>query len=31
MAKYNREEVLRSLYSYRDNLNNIIRLIEAED
>ena len=30
MAKYNREELLRSLYSYRDNLNEIINLIEAE-
>ena len=31
MAKYNREEVLRSLYSYRDNLDKITSLIEAED
>jgi len=31
MAKYNREEVLRSLYSYRNNLDNITKLIEAED
>ena len=31
MAKYNREEVLRSLYSYRDNLDKITGLIEAED
>ena len=31
MAKYNREEVLRSLYSYRDNLAKITNLIEAED
>ena len=30
MAKYNREEVLRSLYSYRDNLDKIISLIESE-
>ena len=31
MAKYNREEVLRSLYSYRDNLDRIANLIETED
>ena len=31
MAKYNRKEVLRSLYSYRDNLDSITQLIEAED
>ena len=31
MAKYNREEVLRSLYSYRDNLDKITNLIEAEN
>ena len=31
MAKYNRQELLRSLYSYRDNLDEIIDLIEAED
>ena len=31
MAKYNRQEVLRSLYSYRDNLDKITSLIEAED
>ncbi|MEM8675022.1 MAG: prephenate/arogenate dehydrogenase [Cyanobacteria bacterium P01_G01_bin.67] len=30
MAKYNREELLRSLYSYRDNLDGIINLIEEE-
>ncbi|MEM9509228.1 MAG: prephenate/arogenate dehydrogenase [Cyanobacteria bacterium P01_E01_bin.35] len=30
MAKYNREELLRSLYSYRDNLDRIINLIEEE-
>ncbi|WP_319420866.1 prephenate/arogenate dehydrogenase [Pleurocapsa sp. FMAR1] len=30
MAKYNRTELLRSLYSYRDNLDEIIDLIEAE-
>lgn len=30
MAKYNREELLRSLYHYRDNLNEIINLIEGE-
>lgn len=30
MAKYNQEEVLRSLYRYRDNLDGIINLIEAE-
>ncbi len=30
MAKYNREELLRSLYSYRDNLDEIIGLIEGE-
>ena len=31
MAKYNRQELLRSLYSYRDNLDKITNLIEAED
>ena len=31
MAKYNREELLRSLYSYRDNLDEIIGLIEGEN
>ena len=31
MAKYNREELLRSLYSYRDNLDAIIDLIEGEN
>ena len=31
MAKYNRQEVLRSLYSYRDNLEQVTNLIEAED
>lgn len=31
MAKYNRAEVLRSLYSYRDNLDKIANLIETED
>ncbi|MCC0177941.1 prephenate/arogenate dehydrogenase [Waterburya agarophytonicola K14] len=31
MAKYNREELLRSLYSYRDNLDGIISLIEEEN
>lgn len=30
MAKYNREELLRSLYNYRDNLDDIVGLIEAE-
>ena len=30
MAKYNREELLRSLYSYRDSLEGIIDLIETE-
>ena len=30
MAKYNREELLRSLYSYRDNLDEIISSIESE-
>ena len=30
MAKYNREELLRSLYSYRDNLDEVIGLIEEE-
>ena len=30
MAKYNREELLRSLYSYRDNLDKIISSIESE-
>ncbi len=30
MAKYNREELLRSLYNYRDNLDGIIDLIEGE-
>jgi len=30
MAKYNKEELLRSLYSYRDNLSEIIGLIEGE-
>ena len=30
MAKYNRDELLRSLYGYRDNLNEIIALIEGE-
>ncbi|MGD1919243.1 MAG: prephenate/arogenate dehydrogenase [Pleurocapsa sp.] len=31
MAKYNRSELLRSLYSYRDNLDGIIDLIEKEN
>ncbi len=31
MAKYNQEELLRSLYSYRDNLAEIIDLIEEEN
>jgi len=31
MAKYNREELLRSLYNYRDNLEQIIGLIESEN
>ena len=31
MAKYNREELLRSLYSYRDNLSETIDLIEREN
>ena len=31
MAKYNREELLRSLYIYRDNLDEIISLIEGEN
>ena len=30
MAKYNREELLRSLYSYRDNLDEIINSIQEE-
>ena len=30
MAKYNRDELLRSLYGYRDNLDRIIALIEGE-
>ena len=30
MAKYNREELLRSLYNYRDNLDEIINLIEEK-
>ena len=30
MAKYNQQELLRSLYSYRDNLDEIIGLIEEE-
>ena len=30
MAKYNREELLRSLHSYRDNLDEVINLIEGE-
>ena len=30
MAKYNRSELLRSLYSYRDNLNGIIDAIEGK-
>ncbi|MBE9042915.1 prephenate/arogenate dehydrogenase [Pleurocapsales cyanobacterium LEGE 10410] len=30
MAKYNKKELLRSLYSYRDNLDEIIDLIEEE-
>ena len=31
MAKYNRKELLRSLYSYRDNLDRIIDLIEEKN
>lgn len=31
MAKYNRAELLRSLYSYRDNLDKIISLIKEEN
>jgi arogenate dehydrogenase (NADP+) len=31
MAKYNRDELLRSLYNYRDNLDGIISLIEGEN
>ncbi len=31
MAKYNREELLRSLYNYRDNLDEIIDLIQGEN
>lgn len=31
MAKYNRAELLRSLYIYRDNLDEIIGLIEGEN
>ena len=31
MAKYNREELLRSLYSYRDNLDEMINLIKQEN
>ena len=30
MAKYNREELLRSLYSYRDNLDKVVNLIQKE-
>ncbi|BAZ45391.1 prephenate dehydrogenase [Chondrocystis sp. NIES-4102] len=30
MAKYNRQELLRSLYNYRDNLDEVINLIEGE-
>ena len=30
MAKYNQKELLRSLYSYRDNLDEVIGLIEGE-
>jgi arogenate dehydrogenase (NADP+) len=30
MAKYNRTELLRSLYNYRDNLDELINLIEGE-
>ncbi len=31
MAQYNREEVLRSLYAYRDQLNQLIGAVEAEN
>ncbi len=31
MAKYNQEELLRSLHQYRDNLDQIINLIEQEN
>ena len=31
MAKYNRQELLRSLYSYRENLDEVIDLIEQEN
>lgn len=31
MARYNSEALLRSLYSYRDNLDSIIELIEAKN
>jgi arogenate dehydrogenase (NADP+) len=31
MAQYNTEALLRSLYSYRDNLDSIIKLIEAKN
>ena len=31
MAKYNREELLRSLYHYRDNLDKIVDLIEGKN
>lgn len=30
MAKYNRQELLRSLYNYQDNLSEIIKAIESE-
>ncbi|MGL4883762.1 MAG: prephenate/arogenate dehydrogenase [Waterburya sp.] len=30
MAKYNRDELLRSLYNYRNNLDEVINLIEGE-
>jgi arogenate dehydrogenase (NADP+) len=30
MARYNRQELLRSLYKYRDNLDEVIDLIEGE-
>ena len=31
MAQYNSDSLLRSLYSYRDNLDRIIALIEAKN
>lgn len=31
MARYNREELLRSLHRYRQNIDKVINLIEQED